>query len=633
MRVKDLFFCGLCTAFFACTNDEVTERNSLDSNSVKKITVTMPQIEGEATTRTIFDIDATRVVSSWAEDDTLGIFPEKGNQVEFPLATGSGFTTAVFDGGSWGLRNGNKYAAYYPYNKANVYRTNKTILLDYTGQVQTGNNNYDHLATDDYMASDVIVPVDGTLNLNMKRLGALVKFDLTIPENTHTSIYEATVLLTSDTEFVLKADLDISGETPVISSVETSNIMSFDIKNVEIPDSRTITLYTMLYPMDLSETGLGVSVNGSYDSNTGERFTVASRLPLKNVEAGKAYVFEASEMNADMIIFADPLVRDICIQNWDTNRDGGLSMLEAAAVTSLGTVFKEKDITYFDELQYFTGLSEIGTEAFMKCSKLNRVILPSSINYISDRAFYMSALSNIKLNDKLIDIANAAFAYTNLYNISIPKDVISIGQFAFYNCSNLKSVYMQNEVLGLGQAAFSMCTSLEKINLSTKLTRINPWTFASCGRLSNITIPSSVKSIDDGAFRNSGLTEVSLPEGLESIGIMSFFLEDYYVTKNLTIPSTVTSIGSEAFDVFFEEGNNNVSVTVLAATPPTITIASSQNYYVSYLNYISMSWWMPTYASVFNYYDYPVYVPAESLNAYKAAEGWSDIADRIYPIP
>ena len=631
MRVKVLLLCGLCVSLLACTSDEVAEVESLDLGSVKEITVTLPQIEGEATTRTVFDIDATRVASSWAENDTLGIFPEKGNQVEFPINEGAGSTTAVFDGGSWGLRNGNKYAAYYPYNKANVYRTNKTILLDYTGQVQTGNNNYDHLAADDYMASDAIVPVDGTLNLNMKRLGALVKFDLTIPENSHSSIHNATVILASDTEFVLKAELDISGDTPTVSSVETSNMMSFDISNVEIPENRVITLYTMLYPMDVSETGLGVSVNGCYDSQNGEKFTIASRLPLKNVEAGKAYVFDTSSMDADMITFVDPLVRDICLQNWDTNRDGALSKTEAAAVTDLGTVFKEKDITYFDELQYFSGLTEIGSEAFMRCSKLNRVTLPSSITLIKERAFYMSALSSIRLNDKLFDIANAAFAYTNLYEISIPKDVVSIGQFAFYNCSNLETVFMQNEVLGLGQAAFYGCSSLEKINLSTKLTRINPWTFASCANLRSISVPSSVKHIGDGAFRLTNLSEVTLSEGLESIGITAFSFENYSLLKNLVIPSTVTEMGSEAFDYLFESGSN-LSVTVLATTPPTIKTAASEWETVSYLDLIWARWYMPTYVSIFENSSYPVYVPAESVNAYKTAEGWKDIASRIYPI-
>lgn len=88
-----------------------------------------------------------------------------------------------------------------------------------------------------------------------------------------------------------------------------------------------------------------------------------------------------------MITFVDPLVRDICLQNWDTNRDGGLSKAEAAAVTNLGTVFKETEISYFDELKYFTELTGIPTEAFMRCKELSRITLPSSVVTINERAF------------------------------------------------------------------------------------------------------------------------------------------------------------------------------------------------------------------------------------------------------
>jgi hypothetical protein len=59
-----------------------------------------------------------------------------------------------------------------------------------------------------------------------------------------------------------------------------------------------------------------------------------------------------------VITFADANVKAICVANWDTNGDGELSEEEAAAVTSLGVVFKgNTEITSFDELQYFTGLT------------------------------------------------------------------------------------------------------------------------------------------------------------------------------------------------------------------------------------------------------------------------------------
>lgn len=190
---------------------------------------------------------------------------------------------------------------------------------------------------------------------------------------------------------------------------------------------------------------------------------------------------------------------------------------------------------------------------------------------------------------------------------------------------------MQNKVLGLGRAAFHGCSSLEKIHLSTALTRINDWTFASCSRLSTISIPSSVTLIDDNAFRLTNLKEVNIPEGVTSIGIMAFSFENYSMTKSLVIPSTVTEIGSEAFDYMFESGSN-LSVTVLAVNPPTIKVATSQWVTLSYLDLFYARWFMPNYVSIFASDNYPVYVPAESVNAYKTTEGWKDIASRIYPI-
>ena len=61
---------------------------------------------------------------------------------------------------------------------------------------------------------------------------------------------------------------------------------------------------------------------------------------------------------ADPIEFEDPAVEKICVANWDTDGDGSLSYAEAAAVKSIGTVFRSnKSITSFDEFQFFTGIT------------------------------------------------------------------------------------------------------------------------------------------------------------------------------------------------------------------------------------------------------------------------------------
>jgi len=68
------------------------------------------------------------------------------------------------------------------------------------------------------------------------------------------------------------------------------------------------------------------------------------------------------------IVFADAKVKAICVANWDTNYDGELSVKEAAAVTAIGTLFKDNDaISSFDELKYFTGIKELGDMAFSNC--------------------------------------------------------------------------------------------------------------------------------------------------------------------------------------------------------------------------------------------------------------------------
>ena len=88
------------------------------------------------------------------------------------------------------------------------------------------------------------------------------------------------------------------------------------------------------------------------------------------------------------ITFADSNVKALCVANWDTNGDGELSESEAAAVTNLGTVFKNKTgITSFNELQYFTGLTSINYEAFYDCSGLTSVIIPNSVTEIDQNAF------------------------------------------------------------------------------------------------------------------------------------------------------------------------------------------------------------------------------------------------------
>ena len=112
----------------------------------------------------------------------------------------------------------------------------------------------------------------------------------------------------------------------------------------------------------------------------------------------------------DPIEFADSAVEAICLANWDVNGDGKLGYDEAEVVTSLGDAFKgDSTITSFDELQYFTGLTSIGS--FENCINLKSIVLPDSI-------------TNVNINLKNC----RSFHY-----LRIPRSVTSIS-FSYENC-------------------------------------------------------------------------------------------------------------------------------------------------------------------------------------------------------
>lgn len=94
------------------------------------------------------------------------------------------------------------------------------------------------------------------------------------------------------------------------------------------------------------------------------------------------------ETSSPAITFADENVKTLCVANWDTNNDGELSEAEAAVVTDITDVFYNNvDVTSFNELQYFTGLTNIGKKALYGCLNLTSVIIPNNVTCIEDYAF------------------------------------------------------------------------------------------------------------------------------------------------------------------------------------------------------------------------------------------------------
>lgn len=271
---------------------------------------------------------------------------------------------------------------------------------------------------------------------------------------------------------------------------------------------------------------------------------------------------QVSEKAEDIIVFADAKAKYICIQDCDTDGDGELSKAEAAAVTGLGEMFwDQSEVRSFDELQYFTGLSSIGYEAFSGCSSLSSTVIPNSVTSIGTSAF---------------------IGCSNLPAITIPKSVTSIGDGIFQGCSALTSIVVEN-----GNTVYDSRDNCNAI-IETSSNKL----IAGC---KTTIIPSSVTVIGKYACQSSGLASVVLPNSV--VTIMGCAFRRCYNLTTVEIPGSVISINDRAF----AECTSLREVYCYIEEPFAIN------------------------SSVFSYLpaDATLYVPAGTKSKYESTNGWS----------
>ena len=242
---------------------------------------------------------------------------------------------------------------------------------------------------------------------------------------------------------------------------------------------------------------------------------------------------------------------------------------------------KSRDCGYMPKL-YATYLD--GREYELQCNGYSilttRDTRPSGYN--------ATAMTTAAIGDCITILQDSVFSgCINLEKIIIPTGITEITQWVFKDCTKLKRCIFDegSQLTDLGLYTFSGCTSLEEFDIPSGVTEIKYECFENCTSLSSVTIPNSVTKIVDSAFKGcSSLISVNIPSGVTSIGDMAF-----YQCSGLT------------------------SVIVNAITPPDLGI------------------------SAFNGSTCPIYVPAQSVNAYKTqgtiVSGWNKYASRIRAIP
>lgn len=352
-----------------------------------------------------------------------------------------------------------------------------------------------------------------------------------------------------------------------------------------------------------------------------------------------------------IITFKDETVKNICVANWDINGDGELSRGEAARVTSIRKFFRGTNIKYFEELQYFTGIDEIGEEAFNQCHDLVSIVIPDNVLWIEDNAFNRCvSLLEIVIPDYVTWIGTNAFSNcSGLKDITIGSNVSTIDSYAFMGCTSLENIIIPNCVRYLGASALKGCSELVNIVISDKIASIKNNTFSECSSLLDIVIPDSVTSIESSAFKEcSNLTEIVIPDSVTSIGNSAF--EGCSSLTEIVIPDSVTSIGSFAFEdcsslSSVTIGRSVTSIGMLTfdrcsslteiVIPEGVTFIGSSAF--SACGNLQKIYCTPTIPptlesnSIFSgiHTDAIIYVPQESVDSYKSAGDWSDYVGKI----
>lgn len=192
------------------------------------------------------------------------------------------------------------------------------------------------------------------------------------------------------------------------------------------------------------------------------------------------------------------------------------------------------------------GIAITEGSTFSECTSLKSIELPASITTIPSYMFAgCSALERVTAKGTITTIGNSAFkSDTALTGIPDLSQVTSIGDRAFYGCSALETVDLHS-VTTMGYGAFQGCDALSgEIDLSN-LEVIPGHAFCYDPNITSVVTCPTLRSIGDWAFIWAGISTISLPETLNSIGTYTFYKAS--LSGTVALPDSLTQLGASAF--------------------------------------------------------------------------------------
>ena len=391
------------------------------------------------------------------------------------------------------------------------------------------------------------------------------------------------------------ADADLAGTVDVESGTVTngSKSVTLDVSSLGYTTADKFDIWFTAAPQEeISKFSVDISTQkGNYTKD----FTVSGDKPLA-FRQGVVSNFTINMSDAEDT--SNEPIKDNEIHYISTDNNIVSPDIYTAKVIS-NTCKNNKGVIVFDR-----PITTIPDSMFDGCTNLQEIILPNSVTSIERWVFYhCRSLTKIKIPERVTFIGHYAFdSCGSLTEINIPDNVTSIGIGAFSDCSNLTKINIPDGVTYIEHNTFYNCSSLTKINIPGSVTSIRYNAFESCSSLVEINIPGSVTSIEEEAFSScSNLTDITISDGVTYIGDRAFY-ECRSLTE-ITIPGSVTSIGYAAFYMC----SRLTKIYCKPAVPPTLEEITGH--------------YIPSTATI--------YVPTDSVETYKTADGWVNYANQI----
>lgn len=285
----------------ACSKnyDELPNEEEISGIEPNEVIFSVKNFEKDNHSRTNLEVNESGAVFTWAENDTVGIFPSQGDQVSFAMQRGAGTANAIFSGGSWELKESSTYYAYYPFSRkyfAGQSSKNK-IQVNYKGQSQNGNNSTATTGNYDYLNAIGVTPEDGRLVFEFTHLGAMVQLVANIPQR---MTVKKMALATESEEFMIDGYYNLEDEFPTYVPVKKSKVLSLGLKNVECEANTTVIGYLMAPPTDLTGKRLTLRVYDDQNKLYSYTFPAAGVLRAGKIYSLRGTVVESTDNPEDI---------------------------------------------------------------------------------------------------------------------------------------------------------------------------------------------------------------------------------------------------------------------------------------------------------------------------------------------